>query len=179
MKPLALIVCLTLIGCSSTKDMSHDMDSEDHAAHHAEMHGEEDHEAHMEAKAEITAMIETLFDGMRAGDSTAVRSVIADGASFRTVTYRSGQPAVFSGDPDGFVNAVGTPHDEVWDEKIWGLEIRVDDPLATAWMDYAFYLGDTFSHCGVNAMQLFNSEDGWKIVSLTDSRRRTECEVEN
>jgi hypothetical protein len=50
----------------------------------------------------------------------------------------------------------------------------VDGPLATAWMDYTFHVGERFSHCGVNAFQLFRSDDGWQIIQIADTRR-SEC----
>jgi hypothetical protein len=57
-----------------------------------------------------------------------------------------------------------------------GYEIAVDGALATAWILYQFYVGSTFSHCGVNAFQLFKSKDGWKIIQITDTCRREGCE---
>ncbi len=78
---------------------------------------------------------------------------------------------------DAFVAAVGTPHDEVWDERIWNVQVRVDGNLATAWMDYAFYLGERFSHCGVNAFQLFRGPEGWRIIQIADTRRREGCQT--
>ena len=32
---------------------------------------------------------------------------------------------------DRFVQAIGTPHEDVWDEKIWNPEVRVDGVFAT------------------------------------------------
>lgn len=128
---------------------------------------------------EVRAVIDRLFDGMRAGDSTMVRSVfhptMAMGTTF---THRdTGAPTFQEGSADRFAEAVGTPHDEVWDERIWDVQIHVRDNLASAWMDYAFYAGDTFSHCGVNSFQLFRSAEGWKIIYLVDTRQRQGCEV--
>jgi hypothetical protein len=60
------------------------------------------------------------------------------------------------------------------DEQIWDLEIQVDDRLATAWMKFAFFRSEEFSHCGVNAMMLFKDTDGWKIFGLADTSRRGE-----
>lgn len=125
---------------------------------------------------EVRATVQRLFDGMRAGDSTAVRSVFHPSARLLTAGVRDGRPALQESTVDPFVAAVGTPHDQVWDERIWDLEVRVDDNLATAWMKYAFYLGDRFSHCGVNAFQLFRAPEGWKIILLTDTRRREGCQ---
>jgi hypothetical protein len=126
------------------------------------------------AEQEVRQVVEKLFNGMRAGDSTAVRSTFHPLARLQTTAVRQGEPVMRTDSLDAFVRAVGTPHAEVWDERVSNLEIRTDGELATAWMDYAFYRGDTFSHCGVNALQFFRSKEGWKIIQIADTRRR-EC----
>ncbi|HUF11873.1 MAG TPA: nuclear transport factor 2 family protein [Longimicrobiales bacterium] len=126
----------------------------------------------------IANVVHELFDGMRAGDSTAVRSVLHPRVRMVTSSRRDGQPVVAVEESlDGFVEAVGTPHEEVWDERIWGLLIRTDGDFGMAWMNYAFYLGSRFSHCGVDLMELVRTADGWKIIGLADTRRREGCEV--
>jgi hypothetical protein len=130
----------------------------------------------VQAEAEVAAVVRRLFDGMRAGDSTVVRSVFHPAARLMTTAVRpDGQTMVRVDSIDTFVRAVGTPHEQVWDERIDGLEVRVDGPLATAWMRYTFYAGDRLSHCGVNAFQLFRAADGWKVIQITDTRRREGC----
>jgi hypothetical protein len=125
---------------------------------------------------EVRATIEALFDGMRAGDSAQVRTVFHDNARLHTALGPSETGAVRSTPVDSFLAAVGRPHDRTWDERIWDVEIRVDGPLASAWVPYVFYLGDERSHCGVNAVQLVKTGNGWKILQLTDTRRET-CDV--
>ena len=128
---------------------------------------------------EVRAVIDQLFDGMRAGDSTAVRATFhPEAALYTTFTDPQGNRQLRQGSVDDFATAVGTPHDEVWDEHIWDVEIRVDDNLASAWMQYGFYLGENFSHCGVNSFQLFRTDEGWKTIYLVDTRRRQGCDVE-
>lgn len=95
-----------------------------------------------------------------------------------TASIRDGVPTLTrEASLEGFVQAVGAPHEEVWDERIWDAEVEVDGPLATAWIQYAFYVGETFSHCGVDAFQLFKGEDGWKIFHIADTRRQEGCET--
>lgn len=124
----------------------------------------------------VRATIDALFDGMRAGDSSAVRAVFHTDARLHTAVGPSDSTAVQSTSVDDFVEAVGQPREAVWDERIWDVEIQVDGPLASAWVPYAFYLGDEFSHCGVNAVQLVREADGWTILQLTDTRR-PECDI--
>lgn len=130
-------------------------------------------EAQASAEHEVRAVVDRLFDGMRVGDSAVVRSVFHPQAGLFTTAVRDGQPVLRSDSIAAFVRAVGTPHEQVWDERISNVEIRVDDPLATAWMDYRFHLGERFSHCGVNALQFFRTPEGWKIIQIIDTRRQS------
>ena len=128
------------------------------------------------AEKEVEAVINTMFQGMYEGDSAMVNSVMgADVRMETTATNKEGEAVLFQGSLERFLSAVGTPHDEIWDERVSNLKIMVDDNLAIAWMDYSFYAGDKFSHCGVNAMSLFRSPEGWKIVYLVDTRRKEAC----
>jgi hypothetical protein len=128
---------------------------------------------------EVKAVIQTMFDGMRAGDSSMVASAFLRNAPMQTTFYdKNGDMQLKDGTLDRFLNAVGTPHDEVWDEKIWSYDIRVDEPLATAWTDYTFYLGDKQLHCGTNAFDLVKTKDGWKISQIIDTRRKENCTTE-
>ena len=126
----------------------------------------------------IARVVHDLFDGMRAGDSAAVRRVFHPQVRTITSFRREGQPMLAIEDGiEGFVQAVGTPHEEVWDERIWGLLIRTDGDFGMAWMNYAFYLGSTFSHCGIDLMELVRTPEGWKIIGLADTRQREGCDV--
>lgn len=128
-------------------------------------------------RAEVTALVTRLFDGMRESDSTKVRSTFHADARLGSALLRDGVPSYRPDGVNGFVRAVGTPKEAIWDEQIRHLRVEVDGPLATAWMEYRFYAGGRFSHCGVNAMQLVRGADGWQIASLIDTRRQpAECE---
>lgn len=128
-------------------------------------------------RAAVMQTVQHLFDGMRAGDSTQVRTAFAANARMMTVTAEGNFGALRMGSLDRFVEAVGQPRDAVWDERIWDVKVRIDGPMATVWAPYAFYLGDSFSHCGVNAMQLIRRTDGWRIFHLADTRQQENCEI--
>ncbi|WP_185152800.1 hypothetical protein, partial [Fulvivirga aurantia] len=119
-----------------------------------------------------------LFDGMRAGDSAMVKETFTEDAQMFTATYdKSGKPMLQKGSLQNFLVAIGTPRDKVLDEPIYNTEIKIDDRLAQVWTDYAFYLGKDFHHCGVDAFQLFKTDEGWKIFHITDTRRTEGCDV--
>jgi SnoaL-like domain len=58
-----------------------------------------------------------------------------------------------------------------------GKEIKIDANMAMAWTPYKFYIGENFSHCGVNLFTLVKLEQDWKIVNIIDTRRRQGCEA--
>lgn len=127
---------------------------------------------------EVLDVVVKLFDGMREGDSAKVHSVFRQNPEMHTsYSNKEGKAIFLNDDIQKFLNAVGTPHDQIWDEKIWGNEVRIDGNLATVWSNYAFYLGDQFSHCGVDAFILNREENEWKIFHLTDTRKRIGCEL--
>lgn len=127
---------------------------------------------------EVHDVVIKLFEGMRTGDSAMVRNTFMPQAKMYTATFnKEGKPVLHEGNLDKFVEFIGTPHDKVYDEPIWNTSVKIDGPLAQLWTEYAFYLGDQFSHCGVDAFDLFKTEEGWKIFVITDTRRKEGCEL--
>jgi len=53
--------------------------------------------------------------------------------------------------------------------------IHVDGALASIWVDYWFFAGDRFSHCGVDAILLARQGGTWRIFSIVDTRQTTGC----
>lgn len=127
----------------------------------------------------VAGVVQDLFDAMRAGDSATVRRVFHPEARMVTSFRRNGEPvlSIEADGVDGFANAVGTPHDQIWDERVWDVMIEVDDDFAMAWMDYAFFAGENFSHCGIDLFEFVRTADGWKILSIADTRRRQGCDL--
>ena len=130
-----------------------------------------------DAKADVMAVVKRLFDGMRAGDSSMVRSVFHQDLRMITATVREGKPMTrIESSVDGFVKAIGTPRPQPPDERIWGEKVEIDGPLASVWVDYALYIGDRFMHCGIDHFLLVKNDAGeWKILELADTRRTEGC----
>ncbi len=127
----------------------------------------------------VRQVIQVLFDGMRAGDTSAVKSVFIPGALLQTALESpNGDTQIKTGSVADFVKAVGMPHDKVWDERIFAVDVHIDGPLASAWADYTFFLGSELSHCGIDHFLLMKQNGQWKISLLTDTRRKTPCQAE-
>jgi hypothetical protein len=131
------------------------------------------------APAENEAVQQTVtafFDGMRRGDSTAVRRTLAPAAIFHGFGGQPGQPPTLEIESiNGFLKAVGTPHPAIWDERVQFERVLIDANLASVWAPYEFYLGSKFSHCGYDSFQLVKLADGWKIAHIIDTRRKGKC----
>jgi len=127
----------------------------------------------------VIEVIEQLFKGMEKGDSAMVRATFAKEITMATMRRdKENNPVlVRESSMDGFLKAVGTPHPEIWYEEIWNIKVQHDDDFAQVWCAYAFYVGNKFSHCGVDAFHLHHEKDGWKIFHLADTRRSSDCIV--
>jgi hypothetical protein len=130
-------------------------------------------------EAAIRNVVVQLFQGMEKGDSAMVHNAFTKEVTAATIFRDKTGNAVLDRETsmDGFYKAIGTPHKDVWYEEFWNLKIQVDGDFAQVWCDYAFYIGDKFSHCGVDALHLHKTIDGWKIFHLADTRRTTGCKI--
>ena len=125
-------------------------------------------------RAAVIAVANDLFAAMRARDADALRALQTPEVAMIRVTTDE-QPAIHVGSPDAFINAVVNAPAEPR-ERMWDPEVRIDGDLATLWAPYEFYMGDRFSHCGVDAFQLVRVDGSWKIVSIAFTRRNEGCD---
>ena len=131
----------------------------------------------------IKKLLAKLFRGMELGDSAMVSSTFTKSATMATVSKAliGNSEAVVRQNPNAlkdFLNAVGTPHDEIWYEEIWDIKIQKDGDFAQVWCDYAFYRGKkNFSHCGADAFHAYKGSDGWKFFHLAYSIRKDGCNI--
>lgn len=124
----------------------------------------------------VMEVVNQLFDGMRARDGNRVAEVFHPEARMvSTGVDAQGNPRAQLSPVSAFVDAVGQPG-EPWDEPLFDPEVRVDGNLAHVWVFYHFYRGETFSHCGFDSFQLVRTREGWKVISLADTRRTEGCE---
>jgi hypothetical protein len=128
-----------------------------------------------EAELEVLAAVQRLFEGMRARDGATVAAAFHPEARLQSALVdSSGAVSVRPTAIEGFAAAVGAGG-EPWNERIVQAEVRIDGPMAHVWVPYTFHAGDRFSHCGVNSVQLVRLQEGWKILSLVDTRQREGC----
>lgn len=127
-------------------------------------------------KEEIKKVIIQLFDAMRFANKSKAEAVFRPEALLQTVyVTKEGITVVKEESLKAFIETIGSPREDVWDEQIQSFEIHTDGLIATVWTPYKFYVNDTFSHCGNNAFVLVNTQHGWKISSIIDTRKKNNC----
>ena len=126
-------------------------------------------------KAAVVATVQKLFDAMRTRDTALVGQVFDSTARLVGVSRR-GTPAITLTTPAQFATAIARgASGDVWNERMYDPEVRIDGDLALLWTYYTFHLGTKFSHCGHDAVMLRKVGETWKITQLADTQRKEGC----
>ncbi len=126
-------------------------------------------------EVQVKNAIEILFRGIRTADTALMQTVLSPGATLQTIAGTAGQEVIQAAPISRFLASIAKPHAEPYDEQISFGAINIDGPLASVWTPYKFYVGTTFSHCGVNSFQLVKLNGAWKIHYIIDTRRKDGC----
>jgi Putative lumazine-binding len=121
--------------------------------------------------------INTLFIALEKGDSALLHTALMDEFSITVAQEKDGKTTFRKSSRQEFLNSVGSPHPEPWHEPIWDVKVQQDGSFAQVWASYAFYIGTTFSHCGVDTFQLVKTDKGWRIFYLAYTTRKVGCNV--
>lgn len=128
-----------------------------------------------EAEREVVEVLVRFFDGMRAGDTTAMGATLHPGARLVTTgADQAGAPFARITDMSRFLEAIAGAEGRL-DERLYATEVRVDGNLAAVWTEYDLFHDGALSHCGVDAFQLVRTADGWRIIQIADTRRLERC----
>jgi hypothetical protein len=118
------------------------------------------------------AVITRLFDGMRTRDTASMRAAFAPGATLNSVSATGVRTDAI----DAWIASIGAaPAGVVLDERLGARVVQVSGDLASVWVDYWFFAGERFSHCGVDAFVLARANGSWRILSVADTRQREGC----
>jgi len=124
-------------------------------------------------KTAVLAVVQKVFDAMRTRD-TSLLSVAFDTTARLVGVGRDGNLSLTPASRFGAA-IVRAPAGDVWNERIFDPEVRIDGDVAQVWAYYTFHQDKQFSHCGVDAFMLRKVGSQWKITQLSDSRRTTGC----
>jgi len=125
-------------------------------------------------RSAVLATVQKLFTGMRTRDTAAIVEAFDSTARMVGVS-RDGSRLTLT-PPAGFAAGVARAKaGDVWNERIFDPEVRIDGSVAQVWTYYTFHLNGKFSHCGFVAFMLRKVGGTWKITQRADTQRREGC----
>ena len=128
---------------------------------------------HPDVDAVLTE-VQALFDAMEAGDGAAIAELFAPDGRLIIMPKDGGgaAPNIVSG-AEWAANFPTDPGQML--EKMYSPEVRIDGDMAMVWASYDFHLGDEFSHCGVDLLDMAKIDGQWRILTITFTRQTVDC----
>jgi hypothetical protein len=120
------------------------------------------------AEKEAGDVANKLFDAMKEKNADKIRDLFTpEGQLVAIDKPRSGEglskTRVFTA--EAFAKNISEAKAGEFVEKMPNKDVKVSGDLATVSGRYTFYVGDKFSHCGLNTFHLVKTENGWKIAN--------------
>ena len=127
-------------------------------------------------RASVLATVQKMFDAMRMRDTALLNQAFDSTGRLVGVSTRNGPATVTLTTPSQFGAALThAPAGDVWNERMYDPEVKVDGTVAQVWAYYTFHRNATFTHCGVDAFMLVKVGSVWKITQVADTRRTVGC----
>jgi ketosteroid isomerase-like protein len=123
----------------------------------------------------IVAVVTRFLDGIRARDTSLMRSAVVSRATFVPVGGQTGLGTPLS--IDSLIERAGKRTGPGNDERIEAPNVHIDDQLASLWAYFAlsFPGKTTIDVCGTNVFLLRKGTDGWKIFEIAATSRTEGC----
>ncbi len=122
-------------------------------------------------KQSVIQTVERTFQAMAARDAAALRATLSPGAQFHAVSPGGAVSAVAG---EEFVTRIAGAKEAPL-ERMWNPIVLISGRLAALWAQYDFHRGAQFSHCGVDAVHLVKTSEGWKITAITYTVQKDNC----
>ena len=137
-----------------------------------------DPEAYMlEARAEVLVTIRAALSTLGDRNVEAHRELFLPEATITAVALRDGERSIRVSTLEESINSIAAVTVPMV-ERIWDPEVRVDGEVAIVWAPYNVFVNGAFQHCGVDANQMVQTSEGWKMFQVTDTRTRDGCDPE-
>lgn len=126
-------------------------------------------------EAAVLGAVQQFFDTMNTKDAVGARAVLDPDGDFLSVRWGDeGQRIVRRSSNADYLAELGT-ETETYLERMWNAQVLIHGPIAIVWTPYEFLVDGDFSHCGVDAFQLLQTESGWTVTGGTYTVERTGC----
>ena len=127
-------------------------------------------------RSAVLAAVEGLFGAMLARDGAAVTELVEPQGVLTSVTMDAGGSRIASSSWAEFASRLPQAPAPIR-ERLFDPEVRIRGDLAMVWSRYDLSIGDTFSHCGTDLVELVRRDGRWRLLNLSYTRERTGCEA--
>jgi hypothetical protein len=125
----------------------------------------------------VKLTVSRFYGAIQNSDGYLIRQLFTDSATLQTINRdKNGEAVVKATAPLEFALLITRIPKGLADQRISFDMVKVDGPLAVAWVPYKFYSNGQLSHCGVSSIQLIRIRGVWRIQYLIDTQRRSNCE---
>lgn len=125
----------------------------------------------------IKQSITTFFNGMHSNDTAMIKTSLDSTCFLYSIIQKKDGSTILQQDATAdFFKQVVQLKGQLLDEQLLSYDIKIDGAMAVAWTPYKFYFNGQLSHCGVNVFTLIKRNNQWKIMGITDTRRKKGCE---
>jgi hypothetical protein len=125
-------------------------------------------------REEILKAAQSLFDAMVARDTTQLRQTFTADGRFISTWMRNGKPVTRNLSVTDFSKMVVATK-EPYRERMFEPQVLVEGDVAVVWGKYDFHVGTKLTNCGINAVQMVHTADGWKISQVTSTINTEGC----
>ncbi|NQD36768.1 nuclear transport factor 2 family protein [Permianibacter sp. IMCC34836] len=113
----------------------------------------------------VLAAVQGFFDALASHDVAAAEKVLMPDARAQSVRRKDGALLVRNRAFHEDFASWPTRKEQLL-ERMWAPQVNIHGSIATVWTAYDFHIDGKFSHCGVDAFDLVQQGDGWKIVNV-------------
>lgn len=111
----------------------------------------------------VIAVADSVLAALTSGDNATLARLTLDSAVVGGAGLRNGVESISLRSWAPYINRTGK---STFTERGFDATARVQDRVAQVWMPYDLYLGDKWSHCGVDTFTLMKSEGRWRVAAL-------------
>ena len=116
-------------------------------------------------RAAVLRLVNEAFAAIAAGSQADWEAILTEEGSFAWVAGEQGNRSIGHLSYAEHLERQQTPSQR-YHERIWDPGILVDGDLAVVWAPYDFHIDGSFSHAGVDAINLVRRDDGWRIAAI-------------
>lgn len=110
----------------------------------------------------VIAVADSVLVALSHGDGATLARLTFDSAVVGGAGRRAGVERASLGSWGRYINPTGSG----FTERGFEATARVQDLVAVVWVPYDLYLGERWSHCGVDVFTMMKRDGNWRVAAL-------------